>query len=64
MKIRIEISTSNNVTRECATTIYNIANGALTRGISAFVQLLAQIIKRISFLIFYIFAVFEIQHTQ
>ena len=47
MGITIEITTSNNVTRKCATTIYNTANGALTSGISAFVQLLPQIIKNI-----------------
>ena len=64
MEITIEITTSNNVPRKCTTTIYITANGALTSGISAFVQLLAQIIKTFSFLIFYTFAVFEIQHKQ
>ena len=43
MGITIEIRTSNNVTRKYATTIYNIANGVLTSGISAFFQLLQQI---------------------
>ena len=47
MGIRIEITTSNNVTRKFATTIYNTANGAFTGGISAFVELLAQIINNI-----------------
>ena len=47
MGITIEITTLNNVTRKCTTTIYNTANGALTSGIRAFVQLLAQIINNI-----------------
>ena len=64
MGITIEITTSNNDTRKCTTTIYNTANGALTSGISAFVQLLAQIIKTFSFLIIYTLTVFEIQHKQ
>ena len=42
MGITIESTKSNNVTRTCATTIYNTANGALTSAISAFVQLLAE----------------------
>ena len=55
MGITIEITNSNNVTRTCKTTIYNTSNGALTSGISAFVQLLAQIINNIfasNFLLF------------
>ena len=47
MGYTIEMTISINVTRTCATTIYNTANGALTSGISAYVQLLAQIIKNI-----------------
>ena len=47
MQITIETTPSNNVTRTCANTIYNTANGALTSGIIAFVQLLAQIINDI-----------------
>ena len=47
MGITIAITTSNNVTRKYATTIYNTANGAFTSGINAFVQLLAQIINNI-----------------
>ena len=34
MGITIEITTSNNVTRTCANTIYNTANGALPIGIN------------------------------
>ena len=55
MGITIEITTSNIVTRTCANTIYNTANGALTSGIIAFVQLFAQIINDIfvsNFLLF------------
>ena len=47
MGTAIEITTSNNVTRKCANTIYNTDNGALTSGIIAFVQLFAQIINDI-----------------
>ena len=47
MKITIEITTFNNVTRKCTTTIYNTSNGGLASGISTFVQLLAQIINNI-----------------
>ena len=47
MGITIEITTSNNVTRKCTTTIFNTANGALTSGISAFGQLLVQIFNNI-----------------
>ena len=47
MGISIEITIRNNVTRKSGTTIYNTANGSLTNGISAFVQLLAQIINNI-----------------
>ena len=53
--ITIEITTSNKVTGKCTTSIYNTAIGALTSGISAFVQLLAQIINKIfvsNFLLF------------
>ena len=55
MGITIEITNSNNVTRKCTTTIYNTANGALTIGIHAFVQLLAQIINDIFFSNFLLF---------
>ena len=41
----IEITTSNNVTRKCTTTIYNTAKGDLTSGISAFFNLVVQIIN-------------------
>ena len=47
MGITIEINTSNNVTRRCATTIYNTAHGALTNCISAFFQFFAQIFNDI-----------------
>ena len=43
MGITIEITTSNNVTRTCETTIYNTANGALNNSINAFFQFVAQI---------------------
>ena len=36
MGITVEIITSNKVTRTCANTIHNTANGALTSGIIAF----------------------------
>ena len=39
----------------CATTIYNTANGALTSGIFAFVQLFAQIINDIFVSNFFLF---------
>ena len=55
MGITIEITTSNNVTRTYANTIYKSANGVLTSGIIAFVQLFAQIINDIfisNFLLF------------
>ena len=42
-----EITTSNYVIRNCVTTIYNIANGALTSCISGFVQLFEQITNNI-----------------
>ena len=45
MGITIEITTSNNVTRKCTTTIYNTVNGEVTSGISAFFQLVVQIIN-------------------
>ena len=45
MKLTIEITTSNNVTRKCTTTIYNTAIGELTSGISVFFQLVVQIIN-------------------
>ena len=47
MKLTIEITTSNNVTRKCTTTIYNTANGELTSGISVFFQLVVPIIINI-----------------
>ena len=47
IEITIDIIAANNVTSKCATTIYNTANGALTSGISVFVQLVAQIINNI-----------------
>ena len=64
MGITIEITTSNNVTRKYANTIYNTGNGALSSGIIASVQLIEQIINDIFFLTSYSFAVFEIQQTQ
>ena len=45
MGITIESTTSNSVTIKCVTTIYNTPNGALTSGISAFVQLFKKIIN-------------------
>ena len=47
MGITIEITTSKILTRTCTTTTYNTANGAPTSGISAFVQLFAQIFNYI-----------------
>ena len=47
MRITIESTTSNNVTKKCVTTIYNTANCTLTYGISVFVQLFAQILNNI-----------------
>ena len=47
IEITIAITTSNNVTRACATTIYNTADGALTSGTSALVQPFVQIINNI-----------------
>ena len=64
MGITIEITISNNVTRTCATTIYNTANDALYIGISAFVHLLLQTINNIFDSYFLVFAVYEIQHRQ
>ena len=55
MGITIENTISNNVTRTCETTIYNPENGAIPSRISAYLQLLVQIIKNIfiwSFLLF------------
>ena len=60
MGITIEITTSNCVTIKCVSTIYNTANGALTSGISAFVQLFKKIINNNFFSNFFFFAVFEI----
>ena len=62
MGITIEITTWINVTSRCANSIYNTANGTLTSGIIAFVQLFAQIINNNFVSTFYSFAVFEIQH--
>ena len=45
MGITFESTTSDRVTITCVTTIYNTANGALTSGISAFVQLFMKIIN-------------------
>ena len=63
-QITIEITTSNNVTKNCATTSYNTSNGSLTSGISAFLQILAQIKNNIFVFNFLFFAVFEFQHRQ
>ena len=56
MGITIEITISKSVTRRCATTIYNTANGALNSGISALlVKFFAQIFNDIfvsNFLLF------------
>ena len=54
MGVTIEITISNNVTRTRATSNYNTANGVLTSGIGAFIQLFAQIINKIvsNFLLF------------
>ena len=46
MGITFESTTSDSVTITCVTTIYNTANGALTSGISAFVQLFMKIINK------------------
>ena len=55
MEITIEITTSNNVTRLCPNTLYNIANCAVFSGIITFVQPFAQFINDIfvsNFLLF------------
>ena len=55
MGITIESINSNNVTRKCVTFAYNTANGALTSGIIALVQLFKKIINNIfvfNFLLF------------
>ena len=59
MKLPIEITTSKNVTRKCTTTIYNTANGELTSGLSAVVQLLAQIINNIFVFKFFTFLLYS-----
>ena len=65
MGITIQITTSNNVTGKCTTNIYNTATGALTSGISVFVQKSSRkSLITFLFLSFYFFVVFEIQHKQ
>ena len=50
MEITTQITRFKSVTRTCATTTYNAANGAVTNGISAFVQLiLAQEFTNVNF---------------